>query len=76
MTGLPVRQRVSPEPRPRYTKIMRRPEEERERFPCRLGQRPKEGVEAALEEYQDFKEAGMLRQWRERWRGCLLLDPT
>ncbi len=74
MTGLPVRQRVSPEVRPRYTKIMRRPEEERERFPSRPGQRSKEGIDAALEEYQDFKAAGMLQQWRERWR--YVLSPT
>lgn len=74
MTGLPVRQRVSPEPRPRYTKIMRRPEEQKERFPSRPGQAPKEGHAAAMEEYRYFKAAGMLREWRERWRHVLNLN--
>ena len=74
MTGLPVRQRVSPELRPRNKKIMRRPEEQKERFPVRFGSSPKEGHAAAMEEYQDFKAAGMLAQWRERWKYLLKVN--
>ena len=29
------------------------------------------GMDAALKEYQAFKAAGMIRQWRERWRRFL-----
>lgn len=29
------------------------------------------GMDAALNEYQAFKAAGMIRQWRERWRHFL-----
>ena len=29
------------------------------------------GMDAALSEYRDFKAAGMLWQWRERWRHFL-----
>ena len=32
------------------------------------------GVEAALEEYRDFKAAGMLDVWRERWKMVLHHD--
>lgn len=31
-----------------------------------------EGMAAALEEYRLFKAAGMLKQWRERWRRFFL----
>lgn len=34
--------------------------------------RPQTGMGAALEEYQAFKAAGMLKQWRERWRHILI----
>ena len=33
--------------------------------------RPTEGMAAALQEYRTFKAAGMLAQWRERWRHIL-----
>lgn len=33
--------------------------------------RPQAGMAAALEEYRAFKAAGMLNQWRERWRHVL-----
>ena len=33
--------------------------------------RPRFGLEAALEEWAAFNAAGMLAQWRERWRHVL-----
>ena len=33
--------------------------------------RPRFGLDAALEEWGAFKAAGMLAQWRERWRHIL-----
>lgn len=57
---------------PTERKIFNRLEEEAA-FP--LPQRPvfhpKVGVAAAMEEYRHFKAAGMLVQWRERWRHVL-----
>ena len=37
----------------------------------RKPQRPLIGMAAALSEHKDFKAAGMLEQWRERWRHVL-----
>ena len=39
--------------------------------PFRPGHQAQGGVEAALEEYRDFKAAGMLSAWRERWKNVL-----
>jgi hypothetical protein len=33
--------------------------------------RPRFGLDAALEEWTAFNAAGMLAQWRERWRHVL-----
>ena len=34
----------------------------------------KEGVDAALAEYRDFKGAGLLHVWRARWKHILKPD--
>lgn len=39
--------------------------------PPRLSPRSCEGIDAALDEYRDFRVAGMLTQWYERWRYVL-----